>query len=141
VVTVRCVITHRLEGSRFGPCLKPIVFSLGACLSENVIKQAAPANVSTQDRWYRRAGRMKNLRPTRCNKRSRAVIRGSRLLNNLFGLFRTRKNIAKSSGTIQSGLPDVASQSLNDGAKSGSPSRAVGTNRSYLRGRSCRPLR
>ena len=50
VVTARCVITHRLEGSRFGPCLKPMVFSLGACLSENVIKQAAPANVSTHDR-------------------------------------------------------------------------------------------
>jgi hypothetical protein len=40
-----------LEGSRFGPCPQkktPDICS-GACLTTNLLKQAAPANVSTGD--------------------------------------------------------------------------------------------
>jgi hypothetical protein len=47
-------------------------------------------------------------------KTSRAVDLGSRLFNTVFGLLRNGENIAGSLGTFQSGLPDVASRSLDD---------------------------
>ena len=48
------------------------------------------------------------------DKTERAVISGSRLFNTVFGLPRNGENITSCLVTFQSGLPDVASGSLND---------------------------
>jgi hypothetical protein len=48
-------------------------------------------------------------------------VPGSRPFNEICGLTSAKTNTAGLSGTIQSGLPDVASGSLDEQAKSGSP--------------------
>ena len=76
-------------------------------MTTNLVKQAAPANVSTP---VRSIGVLSGLRILERNDgaTARAVIRGSRLFNTVSGLPRTRKKVTKSSGAMQSGSPPGA---------------------------------
>jgi hypothetical protein len=77
---------------------------LGTCMTGNRLKQATPGNVSTRVSLLARHADEPFTNGT-MGKTSRAVISGSRLFNIAFGLPRNGENIARPSGTFQSGSP------------------------------------
>jgi hypothetical protein len=77
---------------------------LRACMTGNRLEQAAPGNVSTRVSLLARHADEPFTNGT-MGKTSRAVISGSRPFNTAFGLPRNGENIARSSGTFQSGSP------------------------------------
>jgi hypothetical protein len=97
----------RLEGSRFGSRPGPPDIRHCACLTAILVKQAAPGNVSTRVRIYRRVTQTNKFPRGSIAKPSRAVVRGSRLFNTIFGLPRTERNVTRTLGTFQSGSPPV----------------------------------
>ena len=72
-------------------------------MAGNLLKQAAPGNVSTRGLLARRPDEQS---PNgTMDKTLRAVISGSRLFNTLFGLPHNGENITRSLGSFQSGSP------------------------------------
>ena|ERR1700756_5223086 len=72
---------------------------LGACLTANFVKQAAPGLVSTRGRFMARCADERPPNPT-MDKTARAVVFGSRPFNTMFGLLRNGENIERSLGTF-----------------------------------------
>ena len=66
-------------------CKRPHELFLGVWMSANFVKQAAPGNVSTRVRSLSTSSGRISPHGT-MGETSRAVIRGSRLFNSLFGL-------------------------------------------------------
>jgi hypothetical protein len=95
----------------------PPNFPLISSAAKTSEKQAAPANVCSRRNSITAYDGLKKSH----DNSSRWVIPGSRLLNQFHVRIETGNEYARSRVSCQSGLPDVASRSLNDGAKSGSP--------------------
>src|ERR1700743_2214113 len=106
-------VTYVLASDPLARNRGPADICLAAYMTGNLLKQPAPGNVSTRVRFFGTTpGRTipgRNYGPN--------IARGNfrePLFNTVFGLSRNGEHITRSSGTSQSGLPDVASRSPDD---------------------------
>src|ERR1700751_1922246 len=103
--TRRCGVVARPGGEPLWHVnRRPRDICLDACMTGNLLKQAAPGNVSTRVRFVARRPDEHAPNGT-MDKTLRAVISGSRLFNTVFGLPRSGENITRSLATFQSGSP------------------------------------
>jgi hypothetical protein len=116
------LLAKGLEGSRFGSCPAALANFVATLIPpKRGKKQAAPGNYRTE--CFVPSCRSGVLDPLE------ALINLSRVetfpraayLTPYSACLTSKENLTRSSGTCQSGLPDVASGSLDDQAKSGSP--------------------